>query len=94
MGKIVLDYWYIPDLNADHYSKILINEMSLEPFNKHNCVAMLNTLYPPVATSQPTKLLTAVILKRQRDGFSDISKWLRRVDQAFSRPLWNKGSLK
>ncbi|KAF1356538.1 hypothetical protein BDV97DRAFT_288050 [Delphinella strobiligena] len=48
---------------------ILINELSLEPFNKHNCVAMLNTLYPPVISSQPTSKLTATILKRQREGF-------------------------
>ena len=48
---------------------IIINELSLLPFNKHNCVAMLNTLYPPVVTNQPTSTLTPEVLKGQRDGF-------------------------
>ncbi|EAL87335.1 uncharacterized protein AFUA_2G02380 [Aspergillus fumigatus Af293] len=50
---------------------ILINEMLLAPFNKANCIAMLNTLFPPVteATVTPTSQLTPQILKSQRDGF-------------------------
>ncbi|KAI9868377.1 MAG: hypothetical protein M1813_005820 [Trichoglossum hirsutum] len=48
---------------------ILINEMSLLPFNKSNCLAMLNTLYPPSHTSQPTPQLTVAILNAQRNGF-------------------------
>ena len=47
----------------------LINEMSLAPFHKPNCIAMLNTLYPPVAVSQPTPQLTPTILASQRTGF-------------------------
>ncbi|EAU32331.1 conserved hypothetical protein [Aspergillus terreus NIH2624] len=49
----------------------LINEMLMEPFNKANCVAMLNTLFPPVteSTETPTPQLTPQILKSQRDGF-------------------------
>ncbi|PYI07249.1 hypothetical protein BO78DRAFT_386170 [Aspergillus sclerotiicarbonarius CBS 121057] len=49
----------------------LINEMLMEPFNKANCIAMLNTLFPPVteATVPPTSHLTPQILKSQRDGF-------------------------
>lgn len=49
----------------------LINEMMLEPYNKTNCLAMLNTLFPPVtsATVQPTSHLTPKILQCQRDGF-------------------------
>lgn len=51
--------------------QILINEMLLAPFNKANCIAMLNTLFPPVteATVTPTSQLTPQILKSQRDGF-------------------------
>ncbi|KAI9758263.1 MAG: RNA polymerase I enhancer binding protein [Chaenotheca gracillima] len=48
---------------------MLINEMSLLPFNKSNCLAMLNTLYPPTVTTQPTMQLTPAILHSQRDGF-------------------------
>lgn len=43
--------------------------MSLLPFNKHNCIAMLNTLYPPVVRSNPSPKLTLAILEKQRDGF-------------------------
>ncbi|PYI25287.1 hypothetical protein BP00DRAFT_105651 [Aspergillus indologenus CBS 114.80] len=49
----------------------LINEMLMEPFNKANCIAMLNTLFPPVtdATVPPTSYLTPDHLRSQRDGF-------------------------
>lgn len=51
----------------------LINELSLNPFNKANCIAMLNTLYPPVINTtqfvQPTAQLTPQILSSQRSGF-------------------------
>lgn len=43
----------------------------MEPLNKANCIAMLNTLFPPVteATITPTSHITPQILKSQRDGF-------------------------
>ena len=50
----------------------LLNEMLLsEPYNKPNCIAMLNTLFPPVteSTITPTSQLTAKVLRAQRDGF-------------------------
>lgn len=52
----------------------LINEMSLQPFNKMSCFAMLNTLYPPsqLAGAQfkaPTTQLTPAVLTQQRMGF-------------------------
>ena len=53
---------------------ILINELSLTPFNKANCVAMLNTVYPPVSIAnvpfvQPTAQLSATVLSNQRGAF-------------------------
>jgi hypothetical protein len=54
---------------ADNPIQTLVNEMSLIPFNKSNCLAMLNTLYPPTAHNSPTSLLTPQILQSQRDGF-------------------------
>ncbi|KAF2495225.1 hypothetical protein BU16DRAFT_539211 [Lophium mytilinum] len=51
---------------------IMIHEMSAVPYNKHNCVAMLNTLYPPPHPGFDTQLvkgLTADAYKQQRDGF-------------------------
>ena len=52
----------------------MLNELSLEPFNKSNCIAMLNTLYPPsvpgsAPTAPPTAQLTPQILSAQRNGF-------------------------
>ena len=43
--------------------------MRLEPFSKSNCIAMLNTLYPPTSISPPTAQLTATILASQRHAF-------------------------
>jgi hypothetical protein len=43
--------------------------MALLPFNKHNCHAMLNTLYPPVEVTQPSAKLTIPLLMVQREGF-------------------------
>ncbi|KAL9085627.1 MAG: hypothetical protein Q9165_007528 [Trypethelium subeluteriae] len=54
---------------TNHPPQILINELQLPPYNKSNCVAMLNTLYPPVITSQPTTQLTPTVLTQQRDGW-------------------------
>lgn len=51
----------------------LVNEMSLPHFNKQNCLAMLNTLYPPMLNGpsfvQPTSQLTAQIVAEQRRQF-------------------------
>nr|POE48013.1 hypothetical protein CFP56_01341 [Quercus suber] len=63
---------------------LLINEMSLMPFNKHNCVAMLNTLYPPVISSPPTSRLTMAVLGTQRDTFF---KYITSVEKKGPRVL-------
>lgn len=68
---------------------ILINELSLQPFHKHNCVAMLNTLYPPAAIAEqtpPTTLLTPAVLQTQRDGFF---KYIQAVETNGPRMLTN-----
>ena len=65
---------------------ILINELKLTPFNKHNSVAMLNTLYPPVVQTQPTSKLTRDILKNQRDGFF---KYIQSVERNGNHVLQN-----
>ena len=43
--------------------------MRLDPFNKANCIAMLNTLYPPTTATPPTQQLTTTILAAQRHQF-------------------------
>lgn len=65
---------------------ILINELSLLPFNKHNCVAMLNTLYPPMQSNPPTTQLSSTILKKQREGFF---RYIQSVERNGPRVLGN-----
>ncbi|KAI9712361.1 MAG: hypothetical protein M1820_001574 [Bogoriella megaspora] len=67
---------------------ILINELQLQPFNKHNCIAMLNTLYPPVMinTSTPTTHLTPTVLQQQRDGWF---KYIQAVEGKGPKVLQN-----
>ncbi|CAG7921682.1 unnamed protein product [Penicillium olsonii] len=50
---------------------ILINEIMLEPFNKANCLALLNTLLPPVryGSDGPTQKLTPKNLENHRNNF-------------------------
>lgn len=50
---------------------ILVNEMMLEPFNKANCLALLNTLLPPVRfdSPTPTQQLAPQTLENHRDAF-------------------------
>lgn len=47
----------------------MFNEMLLEPFNKANCIAMLNTLFPPVVAQAPTPHLNSRLLMEQRMRF-------------------------
>ncbi|KAJ5878663.1 hypothetical protein N7455_002128 [Penicillium solitum] len=50
---------------------ILVNQMMLEPFDKANCLALLNTLLPPLHrdSSTPTQQLSTAILGNHRDTF-------------------------
>jgi hypothetical protein len=69
----------------------LINELSLTPFDKGNCLAMLNTLYPPINPNtghfvQPTAQLTAQVLSQQRNGFF---KYISAVEKAGATVLTN-----
>lgn len=50
----------------------MINELSLQPFNKLNCMGMLNTLLPPRPGSGgklPSPLLTEQTLRQERESF-------------------------
>lgn len=49
-----------------------------EPYNKANCIAMLNTLFPPVSDfTTTTPQLTPQALKSQRDGFF---RYIKAID--------------
>ena len=43
--------------------------MRLSPFNKQNCISMLNILYPPTYGSIPTSQLTETTLNAQRNAY-------------------------
>lgn len=53
--------------------------MMLDPHNRPNNIAMLNTLFPPTVASSPppTKQLTPTTLLAQRDGFF---RYIKKVD--------------
>lgn len=70
---------------------IMINEMSLMPFNKTNCVAMLNTLYPPVMIASPTRKLNEKILMTQREGFFKYIQTVEKRGVSVLKNLMNQG---
>lgn len=61
------------------------------PFNKANCIAMLNTLYPPTTTSQPTPQLTSAILASQRNGFFRYIQGVEKNGKSILSNLENQG---
>ncbi|KAF2115460.1 hypothetical protein BDV96DRAFT_599787 [Lophiotrema nucula] len=69
---------------------IMINELTLTPFNKLNCMGMLNTLFPPQAPGavarNPAPLLTPQMLKQEREAFFE---YIRLVQQKGSGVLKN-----
>jgi hypothetical protein len=60
----------------------MINELSLEPFNKLNCMGMLNTLLPPQppqgGSKLPTPYLTHQLLKDEREGFFEYIRMVQK----------------
>lgn len=75
----------------------LINELSLTPFNKANCIAMLNTLFPPAMGAlngqfvQPTHQLTPAVLTSQRTGFFRYIKAVEKNGTAVLKCLIHQG---
>ncbi|KAL6721209.1 hypothetical protein ACLMJK_000311 [Lecanora helva] len=72
----------------------LINEMRLEPFSKANCIAMLNTLYPPTTAIPPTRQLTSHILESQRNAFFRYIQAVERNGKGVLKNLENQGQRK
>ncbi|KAJ5198812.1 uncharacterized protein N7498_007929 [Penicillium cinerascens] len=72
----------------------LINDMMLEPNNKVNHIAMLNTLFPPVtnATVAPTRQLPPRILQAQRDGFFRYINAVEAKGIAILQPVMSQGA--
>jgi hypothetical protein len=68
--------------------------MALLPFNKHNCHAMLNTLYPPVEAAQPSSKLTIPLLMIQREGFFNYVKAVEARGPMCLQTLMKQGARK
>lgn len=58
----------------------MINELSAQPFNKLNCMGMLNTLLPPLHESSklPSPVLEHDTLKEERDAFFDYIRLVQK----------------
>lgn len=75
----------------------MINELSLQPFNRLNCMGMLNTLLPPQAPSGnsklPTPLLTHEALKEERNTFFNYIRQVQKHGPKVLKPVMemNKG---
>lgn len=68
--------------------------MRLDPFNKANCIAMLNTLYPPTTATPPTRQLTAAILASQRNAFFRYITAVEKNGKSILSNLENQGARK
>ncbi|ORY13280.1 hypothetical protein BCR34DRAFT_481376 [Clohesyomyces aquaticus] len=70
---------------------ILVNELSLQPFNQLNCVAMLNTLLPPQSppdfARQLVPLLTPELLAEERSVFFQYIRQVRREGPSVLQPV-------
>jgi hypothetical protein len=67
----------------------MINELSIQPFNKLNCMGMLNTLLPPMHTSSklPSPLLDQQTLKEEREAFFDYIRHVQKSGPAVLKPV-------
>lgn len=66
--------------------------MRLEPFNKANCIAMLNTLYPPTTSGSPTRQLSPAVLGAQRDAFFRYIQGVEKNGRGILKNLENQGA--
>ncbi|KAF2240765.1 hypothetical protein BU26DRAFT_189275 [Trematosphaeria pertusa] len=68
---------------------IMINELSLHPFNKINCMGMLNTLLPPQQNGGklPSSLLNHQTLKQERESFFHYIQQVQKHGAGVLRPL-------
>jgi hypothetical protein len=74
----------------------MINELSMQPFNKLNCMGMLNTLLPPMQNQAklPSPHLNMQTLKDERDGFFDYIRLVQKNGPSVLKPIldMNRGA--
>lgn len=67
----------------------MVNELSVEPFNKLNCMGMLNTLLPPMQPQAklPSPHLDSRTLKDERDGFFEYIRLVQKNGPGVLKPV-------
>jgi hypothetical protein len=67
----------------------MINELSMQPFNKLNCMGMLNTLLPPMhnGTKPPCPCLDVQTVKDEREGFFDYIRLVQKTGPEVLKPI-------
>jgi|TARA_R110002003_G_scaffold104_44_gene8596 hypothetical protein len=74
----------------------MINELSMQPFDKLNCMGMLNTLLPPMhnQTKLPSPVLNLQTLKDERNGFFEYIRLVQKSGPEILKPVMtmNKGA--
>lgn len=67
----------------------MINELKAQPFNKLNCVGMLNTLLPPLHESSklPSPVLEHETLRDERDAFFDYIRFVQKNGPSALDPI-------
>ncbi|KAF1916123.1 hypothetical protein BDU57DRAFT_217674 [Ampelomyces quisqualis] len=74
---------------------IMVNELSMQPFNKLNCMGMLNTLLPPMqnGAKPPSSHLDVQTLRDEREAFFDYIRSVQKNGPDVLRPIleMNKG---
>jgi hypothetical protein len=68
---------------------IMINELKMQPFNKLNCMGMLNTLLPPMHESSklPSPVLEHEMLKEERDAFFEYIRQVQKNGPKVLNPI-------
>jgi hypothetical protein len=73
----------------------MVNELSMQPFNKLNCMGMLNTLLPPMQNSAklPSSHLDLQTLRDEREAFFDYIRSVQKRGPDVLQPIleMNKG---
>ncbi|KAJ5960508.1 uncharacterized protein N7479_007658 [Penicillium vulpinum] len=72
---------------------VLVNQMMLEPFDKANCLALLNTLLPPLHrdSSTPTQQLSTGTLEHHRNTFFKFITTFE-ADPSILEPIMKQGA--
>ncbi|KAL1385098.1 hypothetical protein HDK64DRAFT_311488 [Phyllosticta capitalensis] len=58
---------------------ILINEIKFTSFDKHNCMAMLNTLWPPIPCNVPDGITPEIVQSQRVNFFKSINTYPNHV---------------